>query len=231
MPRALKAAVPARRSAEREALAQVIADRDAAEAITHRARDAANRAQGLIAEAEAKLADAQAAVEKAREAQARRAVKAAKSGAAPPPDATARNARLAEADAQDSLEAARAASEACVAALVPHERDLEYAQRLVAKAADDVIRAECGSRLFRETEALQAQLIAARVALRYLLGNNQIPEPENKAANTLLGYRQFPSFYGNIEWADHDRHQTTVAWKEAREALMRDAGAPLPGGK
>jgi len=74
-------------------------------------------------------------------------------------------------------------------------------------------------------------LIAKRVALRFLLAGGLIPEPENKKADMLLSYRQFPSFYGNVEWADWGKHEVTIAWKEARETLMRNADAPLPKGE
>jgi exonuclease VII small subunit len=218
-----------KRSGARENLAATIIERDAVERICHKARDAAERANGLIAKAEERLREAQTSVEKAREAQARAAIKAAKAGKPPPAAAETRESRAREVDAQDALEAARAALEACEQTLAEHEADLQRANRDVGKAADDVIRSEVGARLLQETAMLQEQLISKRVELRHLLGANLIPEPENKAAETLLGFRQFPSFYGNVEHIDWSRHQSAEIWKAAREALLRDAGALLGG--
>lgn len=155
--------IPSKRTQERESLAQAIADAAVVERRAFKACDSKERASALVAGAESKLSEATSAVEKARDAQSRRAFKAIKAGADIAPDATTRNARLNVADAEDAVEAAKAALASCEDAFAESEDDLRRAQQHVVAAADDVIRTEQAHRVLQQAQMLQEQLLRARV--------------------------------------------------------------------
>jgi chromosome segregation ATPase len=113
------------RSQEREALAAAIADLTAAERKAHQARDAKERAEALVTQAEAKLDAAKAGIEKAKTHDAAALAKAASTGTKPRADGTLRSARQCVTDAEDGLEAARAALIQCDEALTNVEQELK----------------------------------------------------------------------------------------------------------
>lgn len=195
------------RSQEREALAAAIADLTAAERKAHQARDAKERAEALVTQAEAKLDAAKAGIEKAKTHDAAALAKAASTGTKPRADGTLRSARQCVTDAEDGLEAARAALIQCDEALTNVEQELKSEQEFVAALADDVITAEATSRVLREARRLQEALVNKRVELRTLLHAKLIvDEDEKKAADYLLMFRGFPGTYFCTESVDWDKH-------------------------
>jgi hypothetical protein len=221
------------RSEAREALASAIADLAAAERKAHQARDAKTRAGALVTQAEAKINAAKAGIEKAKDHEAANLTKAASAGTKPRADGSIiRSARQRVTDAEDGLEAARAASIQCDEALTNAEQELKAEQEFVAALAGDVITAEAASRVLREAQKLQEALVNKRVELRTLLHARLIVDPdEKKAADYLLMFRGFPGTYFCAESVDWNKHALAVQWQQAREALMTNADAPLPGGK
>ncbi len=218
-------AVPNKRSPEREALAQAIADAAAAHRVAMKARDAKARAQDMVAAAEAKLVQATVGIDKARDAQAATMAKAATSGAKPRAANTTREARIKEADARDELEAAKAALASCEVPLVEHEYGLQQSLTFVTSAADAVIRSESASRVLKETKVLQEKLVAARVALQFLYANNLMPEALKAEAKSVLWFREFATWPGNVEYHRWDLHPEHLKWAALREALAEDADA------
>jgi hypothetical protein len=200
-----------------------IADADAARRAAMKARDAKERTIAMIAAAEAKLSQATKAIEKARDAQAAHIAKAATSGVTPRTDTGTREARIREADARDTLDAAKAALATCEQTLAEFEGQQRRTEEPVARAADDVIRVEAASRVLKEAKVLQDKLIVARVALRYLHSNNLMPEPLMQEAKTILWFRDFATWYGNVEYIDWNRHDEHLRWTALRAELMKDA--------
>jgi hypothetical protein len=212
---------------QREALAQAIAEATVARRAATKAREAKERSESMIATAEAKLGQAAEGIDHARNAQATQLAKAATSGKSPPTASATRTARLRETDARDTYEAAKAALATCEQTLADREYDLTKAQDQVAKAADDVIRAEAAHRVLKDAKAFQEKLIAARVALRYLHANNLLPEALMPEARTLLGFRAFPAWIGNIEYRQWEKHAEHQRWLTLHEELMKDADADV----
>jgi hypothetical protein len=217
-------AVPNKRSPEREALAQAIADAAAAHRVALKAHAAKERAQDMVAAAEAKLVQATAGIDKARDAQATTMAKVATSGGRMRADSTTRNARLKEADAQDELEAAKAALAQCEVPLAEHEYDL---QSQLSTAADAVIRSESASRVLKEAKVLQEKLITARVALRFLYAKNLLPEALMVEAKSVLWFREFATWPGNVEYHRWEEHEEHKRWAALYAELTKDADAEV----
>ncbi|MGO9234772.1 MAG: hypothetical protein ACLP4V_12090 [Methylocella sp.] len=223
---------PPARSEEREALAAALKDLKAAERKAHQARDAQERAEALVTTGEAKLNAARVGVEKAKDFEAANLTRAAASSVKPRAGSKIRDARNAEIDAADALAAARAALTQCETALRHAEQELKAEQEFVAALAGDVITAEAASRVLREAQKLQEALVNKRVELRALLHAGLFVDPdEKKAADYLLMFRGFPATYFCTESVDWDKHALAAAWQQAREALMTNPDAPLPGEK
>ncbi len=222
----LKVITP-KRSSERESLAQAIAEAAAVERAVHKARDAKARARDMVSSAEAKLVEATAGIEKARTEQSNKVVKALKSGAVAPTDTGPRNARLKEADARDELEAAKVALASCEVALAEHEYDLQQSLILVTSAVDDVLRSESAARVLKEVRILQEKLIAARVALQFLERRKLLPEELAAEAKNLLGFREFPSWFGNVEFFSWEKYEEHKRWVALHAELTKNADASL----
>jgi hypothetical protein len=141
----------------------------------------------------------------------------------PRADTGTREARIREADARDTLDAAKTALTTCEKILAEHEYALRRTEQPVAAAADDVIRAEAASRVLKETKVLQEKLIVARVALKYLHSNNLMPEPLMQEAKTVLWFRDFATWSGKVEYIDWNRHDEHLRWTALRAELMKDA--------
>ena len=212
-------------SKQRETLAQAVAVVTAAQRAATKASEAKERAESMVSAAEAKILEAAAQIEQARDTQAADLAKAATSGAKSRADSGTHNARIREACARDTLEAAKAALDICSKSLANREHDLTKAQDRAAAAADDIIRSEAASRVLKDAQALQEKLIVARVALRCLYNNDMLPEQLMQEAKTLLGFRAFPAWLGHLEiqrWEIHEAHRH---WLTLREELMKDANA------
>jgi hypothetical protein len=167
-----------------------------------------------------------------------RLVEAAKSGKTIKSDTMLREARAAELEAQDQLEVAEAALAEVEESVGGPEHESAEVRARLAKYADGVVltRAEP---LLEETKALHDKLIANRIVLRYMLHELK-PHGAHLQASTdeaakaihdfLRNEAELPGSYGSVQWTEWDRHPAANPWRAAREALMKDAEAPLPEG-
>ena len=229
-------------SVERTTLAEAIERSTDAERIAIAAREAVTRASEMVKAATAQLDDATADVATARERQATNMAAAAKSGAASSPDKSMREARAQEIDASDELDAARAALAACEAALIEPEKTHTNAQQYVESCADAVMATGVAA-LLVEAEAIQRELGVKRAVLQFLrkdciepycpaseiinwdeVNAGGVPRSKKNEAPAVSKFLDAPvfSFYDTT-------HPAIEPWRAARDALMRDASAPLPG--
>jgi hypothetical protein len=56
-----------------------------------------------------------------------------------------------------------------------------------------------------------------------LHSNNLLPEPLMQEAKTVLWFRDFPTWSGNVEYIDWYRHDEHLRWTALRADLMKDA--------
>jgi chromosome segregation ATPase len=194
----------------RSDLGQTIEAATAAREGAEEARAAHDRVVEQLSSAEEVLQAAIGAVEQARTADARVA-KQGRTGTA------LRAARATQADAEDQLNAVRAALEEVAADLEQAEADAKAAEAKVVVAADAVLVSTAYD-VIAQTEDAFAKLAALRGVLR-LLGHAVVGHsPRGRAiASALAATRDA----GDVQ-------AVPAAWEEARRALRADARAPLP---
>jgi hypothetical protein len=192
----------------REELAAAIEARNEAAAEAETARAAVERISDQLYDAQRRLEEARAqASEKASER-----VAALVAGG---DVAVAARDRFAERDAEDAVAACRAAKDLCKAAVAEAERSLMLKQLPVDACCRSVLSAEIG-RILARAEALKAQFEKARAALSFLAGSLPPGSPLRLRIDDA------------IECAPARNLEPPAEWRKAREALMRDARAPLP---
>jgi hypothetical protein len=194
------------------------------------AKASARRAADLVAAADRKLKEAASAAAAARDQRASNIEEAARTGERPASVST-REARSAEADAAEDLTIAKAALAKIVGSVPELERAHQKAQEQVSKLADDVIRACSISSLLNEARALQSQLCSHRLVLRYLDHEGLVRSSEHAEVHRFLFDRDLPGQWGQVEYRMWDEDAASHPWRQAREALTRDAGAPVPTGQ
>jgi hypothetical protein len=159
-----KVATASTRSPERESLGLAISNKRAVDDRLEAQRGAVERAERLVSDAESKMAASAVAVADAREQQARAVAEAVAAGQRQPPPGAVRTARAAETEAQDDLDAAKAALEQLGgAALAELEAEAASADVQVEVAINGLLAAERGSQVARE-------LVARRQEISELLG-------------------------------------------------------------
>lgn len=214
---------PPARSAERERLSEAIANHAAATRALTNARAALERARAFRTEAKARLEKAKSGIEKARD----RAVATATSKTTGSPRADGmRMARQAEIDATDALDVASSAIAECEENLAECERNLSWSKPTLARAVDRVLAAECGTRILKEAQQAHDALVAARLQLS-LLDLSLLSEPEATAAKLILYNHTFPGGSGSVYLVAWNSHPATLRWRQAREALAKDADAEI----
>ena len=192
----------------REELAAAIATRDEAAAEAETARAAVERIDDQLYEAQRRLEEVRA---QAGEKVSERIAALVAGGDALVVDRD----RFAERDAEDAVTACRAARELCKAAIAEAERALMYAQMKVDSAAKPILAAEA-VRVLVEAEALKAKFDEARAVLMFLASSLPAGSPSLLRLENALEAK--PAMYLPVP----------DEWKKAREALLRDANAPLP---
>jgi TATA-binding protein-associated factor Taf7 len=193
----------------RAALAQAILARDEAAAEAETARAAVERIDDQLYEAQRRLEEVRAhAGEKASE---RIAALVAGGDAL-----VVERDRFAERDAEDAVTACRAARDLCKAAIAEAEKVLMFAQIRVESAAKPILAAEA-DRLLVEAEALKAKFDDVRAVLLFLSSSLPAGSPLLLRLDNALEAKPARNLPAPAEW------------RKAHEALMRDAGAPLPG--
>jgi Uncharacterized protein conserved in bacteria (DUF2213) len=145
----------------RAALAAAIAQRDAAQRKVDAAKASVERASAMLEEAAARASAARAALVGRRSEGAQRVLEAATTGAPGLPDVSMREARVADLDASDGLEAAKSALASCMAALKDAEADFRHAEWRVERAVAPVL-AGAADRVLAEAARLKDELDGAR---------------------------------------------------------------------
>jgi hypothetical protein len=209
------------RDPARAELATAIEEATAAERIAEAARSAVALAREMVDTAEARLSTALDDVVQARSAHANRLVAAAQSGKAAAPDTALRAARAHEAEARDDADAAKEALATVEAALTDPEAELQRAQKRVATLVKPIM-APATEQLMAEIAQLQEQAGARRAALSFLL-SECFPWPPSDESRRLEAFLSAP-----IYPFDYKAHPALVPWRQAQEALTRDADAALP---
>jgi hypothetical protein len=154
------------RTPERQKLFDAITARAAADQAFDAMKRAIVRAMDGVAKAEARLADAGEVLVGAREQRAAELAAAAASGA-PSAAGCMRQLRVAESEAQDELDAARAAHAKLVARLGTLEDEARAAGNLVVALADAVIRSPV-KRVLADAVDAAVKLQRARLLLRFM---------------------------------------------------------------
>jgi hypothetical protein len=204
----------------RSVLAQAIADRSERTREAQQAREAVERANALVEQAETKHALAKASLASSRNDLVARALSVASSGAAGGPPISARQARQELADADDDLEASQAALAACKVALADCEGDLHRSGVAVENAVVPILAAET-DRLIAEAEALRVGLDQKHATLIWL---RSVLPPNEEQRRRITGALPPPP-PPNVRAPDYRPPQE---WVAAREALLVNADAPLP---
>jgi hypothetical protein len=217
----LKLADDPPRSTERSVLAAAIAAETEAKRAAASARDAVQRASHMAEQAAAKLEAASADAAKVKNAQASRMAEAATKGIPLLPDQSIRLARAREVDAQDDLDAARAALAVVEAALADAQDAHREAGERLGMAADAVV-ATGALQLLAEMEALQAEVVEKRIVL-WSLARRTLGESE--------AARKISEFLGRaflMPELNGETRPACDAWRAARDALRSNPAAPLP---
>jgi hypothetical protein len=206
----------------RQALASAISEHGERARQAQAARESVARANDLVEQAQAKHEMAKASLSASRNDLVARALAVASSGAAAGPPISARQARQELADADDALEAAQAALTACRASLGDCEGEVRRAKDRVEAATAPILAGEV-DRLLAEATELAVALEAKQAALDFL--NLNIPSGSPARQQIALTRPPLPP---GVRPPDRSQHPVSAAWREAREALCKDAGAPLP---
>jgi hypothetical protein len=212
----------------RAKLAEAINAETAAKRDVDEARDAVTRARKNVDEATAKIEAARAEASRTKDAQAARAVAAAKGGTSLTLDRATREARARETEAADDLEAFQSALAICETALTEAEGALQGATKDVATATAAVM-ADAINRLVKEAEELQKEVCARRIVLHYLWKaactdehGRPIPGAGREQIDRVLGS---PFLEPEQGWRNHP---AADPWRQAHEQLLCDPNAPLP---
>jgi hypothetical protein len=208
------------RDSARASLSECILDRDAKAKATKLAREAVERADELVAEAERHAEAVKSALSSARDGREARLREAIEGGGVIEKPAPSSQARFALDDASDELEIARKVLATSTASLAFAVDAQQWAQRKVEAAVTPILAAEVG-RLLDEATKLRDQLdgkYATLIWLRNLL-------PPGGDVRQRIAFALPPPPPPGVLGPDY---QPPGAWIAAREALTRDAGAELP---
>jgi chromosome segregation ATPase len=217
------------RSPERETLAQAIErEREAVRRLAE-TKAAEERRFDAFRSASRAAEAAEKAVEEARSSEHARVVAEFTGDAAAPVAGLADAERAAERARAEAarLRDARAALEAAHREAL---NEFEHAQSAVRRAVEAVMRAEIDvGRLLGDARRAQADLIAQRIVIRWLERNGFVALPMKEAVARFMIDIDLPAGFGVTEMKDWSRHEAAGPFIAAREALLRDADAPLPG--
>jgi hypothetical protein len=184
-----------------------------------RAKAAVARANGLVADAERHSEAVKIALASARDGREARLRQAIQGDDVIEAAVSRREARFAEIDAADELEAARKVLVDCMAALADADEDVHRAQGRVESAVAPILAGEV-DRLIAEAQAHQAALDGKHATLIWSRGVLP-PGEQHQRINFALPPPTPPGVRGRD-------YRPPSAWVAAREALMVDADAPLP---
>jgi hypothetical protein len=203
----------------RVALAECILDRDAKAKATELAREAVERSNELVADAERHEEAVKSALSCARDGREARLREAIESGSVIEKPLPSSQARFALDDAAAELEIARKVLATSTASLGFALDAQQWAQRKVEAAAAPVLAGEI-DRLIAEAVSLQAALDDKHATLLWLRG--VLPPVEQ---HLRLNFALPPPTPPGVKPRDY---RPPAEWVAARGALLQDADAPLP---
>ena len=204
----------------RAALASALHAKVKADEAVGRQRAGIDRARGGVRAAEAAAKEAEKAVTKARETHAE-AIAAAAANDAAPPASGVRAARQAQVDAEDEVEAAKAALAQLKADLPAWEKAAVDAEVEVQKAISEILE-PCARQLVHRARQLEQQMAPIRQALEDLCADST--EPSRKPlANVRAEAAGFLQPVRKIT----DLHAPNL-FRALRERLRADPNAELP---
>jgi hypothetical protein len=227
---------PEPRSRERQALAVAIEAAAMAARATEGGLAAVARASELVDDAQSKHAAASATVSAAKERHTAATAEAIGRGA-PVPASAVRAARAAQADAEDDLDAAKAALKQLQTALAGLEEEAHRADIAVEAAVNSVLAGEAAVLLVERLEHLKRELPELQAKLYFLKSRGferqgiysvEVPalhaplaEIESRITSAIeLGL----SFHVTAA----EQHPAVEPWRAACAALRDDPDVPLP---
>ena len=107
------------------------------------------------------------------------------------------------------------------ASIAEYEAELRRAERRVENAIAE-ITASAIDGVVAQAETLRRELDGEQAVLWFLAHASPLGEAAYRASVAL------PLTPPGAVWPDYQRHPTLAPWRTAREALLRDADAPLP---
>lgn len=203
----------------RTELSKAIAASAEAEQAAGKIMASVDRAKSALSAAETRLADTSAAEDSARKGKADRFLEAIEADRSIEAD-TLREVRERKIEAADDVSVARDALTLVQGKLRVAEEVLRGARAQVLALAQNVL-ASAVPWLLEETQALHRELEGRRQILRFL-GEHEDP---NGAIDAYISDAVFPFELGGDAPEDHP---AVLTWLESREALQREATAPLP---
>jgi hypothetical protein len=111
------------------------------------------------------------------------------------------------------------------AAVAPAKERVKRAARIVLANSGTI------TRLMDGLEAMQAEIINRRVALRYILFsglNGELAEADRARIEDLFKTDRLPAGFNSAYNSGWEQHQVHQKWDAALDALMTDAEAALP---
>jgi hypothetical protein len=189
---------------------------------TELAREAVARSNEVVADAESHAEAVRVALASARNGREARLREVIEGGAVIEKPSSTSQARFALDDAEAELEIARKVLATTAASLGFAIDAQQWAQRKVEAAATHVFAGALDGLLAR-AEELQAALEAKLAEVDFVA--TLLPFGSADRARLALTRPWLPP---GASPPDRSQHPAVAAWREARAALCRDAGAPLP---
>jgi hypothetical protein len=220
------------RSAAREQLSSAIERHRAALDQLERIQLAAEKARELEYAASSAVESARAQVSEAKKSEGAELADRLLAGGDDLKASSVTKAERGLREAEDGLRRARGARAALAEELPAVEREIAFSKSDLDAAVRAVLQAEiagAAATLLREAQAVQADLVARRVVLRFLHGF--FDARDDSALKTFLRNNNnvLPGCVGAVEHANFNDHEASAAWRAAAEALLTNADAPLPG--
>jgi hypothetical protein len=209
------------RDSARASLSECILDRDAKAKATKLAREAVERADELVAEAERHAEAVKSALSSARDGREARLREAIEGGGVIEKPAPSSQARFALDDASDELEIARKVLATSTASLAFAVDAQQWAQRKVEAAVTPILTAEVG-RLLDEATKLREQFDAKCATLIWLRNTCLAPGGDDRQRINAILPPPSPPGVPEVDY------RPPADWIAAKAALLVDADTPLP---
>jgi hypothetical protein len=212
------------RDSARVALGECILDRDAKAKATALAREAVERSNALVSDAEEHAAEAVSiALFDARDGREARLREAVEGGSVIEKPASTREARFAKLDAADELAAAKSVLTNCMSSLTFAANAQEWAQRKVEAAVAPVL-GSAADRLIAEADTMRKQLDSRYALLAWI----ERLLPPGDSVRQRVGHALPPGPPPGVGGVHYRSLPAPPEWLAALDRLMADANAELP---